>query len=182
MSMQIRRRIGSAGTPTDLVEGQLGYVDPDPTAPAGDALWIGSDDAGTPVMRELVSANRQVEIAGAQTITGAKTIAVADLHVTGGAANNILTTNGLGVLSWTAAPSGGLLVVSVGPTLGGDGTSTDPLRVLGFETARDITIQTRAPLADGSVTTINITPASFDGTAHGIMTNFAITRLDDGTF
>lgn len=183
MSMQVRRRIGSAGAPLTLDEGQLGYVDPGAAA-NDDELYIGSDDGGTPVVRQLVSRARQVEIAGAQTITGAKTIAVADFHLTGGAANNILSTNGAGVLTWTAAPTGGLLTVAIDtiPTLSGDGTAGSPLSVLRLATARDITIQTRAAQPDGSITTINVTPASFDGSAAGIITNFAITRLDDGTF
>jgi hypothetical protein len=185
MVMQVRRRIGSAGFPPTLAEGQFGYVDPGAVT-NDDALYIGSTDTTgpTPEVRLLVGSTRQVEIEGAQTITGAKTIGVADLHITGGAANNILTTNGAGVLSWTAAPSGGLLTVATDtiPTLSGDGTSGSPLSVLRLATARDITIQTRAAQADGSITTINITPASFTGAADGIMTQFAITRLDDGTF
>lgn len=181
MAMQIKRRIGATGAPTALEEGQLGYTDPG-AALDDDTLYIGSLDGATPVIRTLVSNQRQVEIAGAQTITGAKTIAIANFHLTGGANNNILTTNGSGVLSWTAAPSGGLLTVSTDTTLGGDGTSGDPLSVLHLATARDISIQTRVAQPDGSITSINITPASFDGSAAGLMTNFAITRLDDGTY
>lgn len=181
MTMQIKRRIGTAGAPPTLAEGQLGYNDP-AVAANDDALYIGSEDGGTPVVRTLVSHLRQVEIAGAQTITGAKTFSTTSFHLTGGANNNMLVTDGAGNVSWTAAPSGGLLAVSTDTTLDGDGTSGDPLSVLHLATARDITIQTRAAQPDGSITTINITPASFDGSANGIMTNFAITRLDDGTY
>jgi hypothetical protein len=186
MSMQVNRRIGTPGAPTVLAEGQLSYNDIDPTEPLGfDSLYIGSTDT-TPgdTIKMLVGATRQVELAGAQTITGAKTIAIANFHLTGGAANNILTTDGVGGLSWSAAPTGGLLTVSVDaiPTLSGDGTAGSPLSVLRLATPRDITIQTAAAAANGSITTISITPASFSGAADGIMTGFAITRLDDGTY
>jgi hypothetical protein len=186
MAMQVKRRIGTAGAPPTLDEGQFGYNDTDGSVLVGaDSLYIGSTDdpggADTPVVKTLVSATRQVELAGAQTITGAKTIAVANLHITGGANNNILTTDGSGNLSFTAAPSGGLTTVSTdGVTIDGDG-ATNPLEVISIP-EHDITIQTRAAQPDGSITTINITPAAFDATGDGIMTNFAITRLDDGTY
>src|SRR5215475_1700903 len=109
--MQIRRRIGTAGAPPALVQGQLGYNDPGATT-NDDALFIGSMQGGSATVRTLVSSSRQVEIAATQTITGPKTIAIAALHITGGSANNILTTDGAGNLTWTAAPSGGLLTVS----------------------------------------------------------------------
>jgi hypothetical protein len=182
MTMQIKRRIGTAGAPPTLAEGQFGYVDPGLVA-NDDALYIGSTDTTgpTPEIRLLVGNTRQVELDGTQTIVGSKTIAVANLHITGGAANNILSTNGAGVLSWTAAPGGGLTAVTVdGVTITGDG-DTNPLEVISIP-EHDITIQTRAAQPDGSITTINITPAAFDATGDAIMTNFAITRLDDGTF
>lgn len=193
MPMQIKRRLGSTGAPTTLANGQLAFCDPG--TPAFDGLpiasdvnlYVGSEDSvPDPVIRTLVSNARQVELTGAQTITGAKTIAVSNLHITGAtAANMILTaTNTLGDIHWTAAPSGGLLTVAThaNGTLTGDGTAGDPLSVVKLPAARDFTVQTAAAAGDGSITTISITPASFDGTANATMTGFAITRLDDGTY
>lgn len=190
MAMQVKRRLGSVGSPPNLVSGQLGYNDPGTPAydaapiAEDDALYIGSETStATAVVRTLVSRTRQVELAGAQTITGQKTIATTNLLLTGAtAANQILTaSNTTGGLQWTTAPSGGLTSVTVdGVTIDGDG-SANALEVISIP-EHDITIQTRAAQPDGSITTINITPAAFDGTADGIMTNFAITRLDDGTW
>lgn len=193
MAMQIKRRVGSGGAPPTLAEGQLGFNDPstagnDTQLIANDtALYVGSKNSNgtTDVIRALVSSARQLELGGAQTITGVKTIPTANLKLMGAtAANQILTVSNIanGDLAWTTAPSGGLLTVATdGVTITGDGTSGDALEVLSIP-ERDITIQTRAQQPDGSITTINITPAAFDATADGIMTNFAITRLDDGTW
>jgi hypothetical protein len=178
--MQVKRRIGTAGAPPVLAEGQIGYNDPQ-VAANDDALYIGSTASGSPVIRTLVSSTRQVELGGAQTITGAKTIGVANLKLTGGANNNILTTDGAGNLAWTAAPSGGLLTVATDTTLSGNGTSGDPLSVESLATPRNISLQAAAPAADGSKTVITVTPASFNGTADALMTGFTVS-LDDGTY
>lgn len=191
MVMQVNRRLGSPGAPTTLQQGQLSFNDPqtgtyDGMLIANDThLYIGSEDSTAAAqIRTLVGPTRQLELAGpAQTIAKSTTIAVTNLHITGGAANNILQTNGTGTLSWTAAPSGGLLAVETdGVTLSGNGTSGSELAVVKLPTARDITIQTAAAAGNGAITTISITPASFDGSANGTMTGFAITRLDDGTY
>lgn len=181
MTMQIKRRIGSAGAPTTLAEGQLAYGDPQ-VAANDDALYIGSDVGGTPTVRTLVSNTRQVELAGTQTITGVKTFSPTSFHLTGGANNNILATDGAGNVHWTAAPSGGLLNVSTDTTLNGDGTSGSPLSVLHWANTRSWTIQTAAAAGDGAITTIAITPGTTDGSTDCTMTGFAITRLDDGTY
>jgi hypothetical protein len=113
-----------------------------------------------------------------QTITGEKRISVGLFKLTGGADNDILTTDGAGNLAWTSAPSGGLLAVSVDPggTLAGNGTSASPLSVVKLPTPRAISLQ-----AAGG-TTITITSANFDGTASAIMTGFEVTGLDCGTY
>lgn len=172
-TIQIRRRIGSAGAPTTLAPGELGYNDPGGGSP--DALYIGTLPAA---VRALVSNQRQVEIAGVQTITGEKRISVGLFKLTGGADNDILTTDGSGNLAWTSAPSGGLLAVSVDPggTLAGNGTSASPLSVVKLPTPRAISLQ-----ATGG-TTITVTSANFDGTASAIMTGFEVTGLDCGTY
>ena len=192
MPMQIKRRLGGAqAPPTTIVEGQLTYNDPGTATYDAqlisheDALYIGSaDSTSTPIERLLVGATRQVELAGAQTISGAKTINVSNLHILGGTANNqILTVSNFttGALTFTSAPAGGLTTVAVdGVTIDGDG-DTNPLEVISVP-EHDITITTRAAQPDGSITTINITPAAYDATGDATMSNFAITRLDDGTY
>lgn len=193
MPMQIKRRLGSPGSPTTLADGQLAFSDPGTPAYDGlpiasdTELYVGSEDSvPDPVVRTLVSRNRQVELAGTQTITGAKTIAIANLKITGATAANMIVTatNTTGDIHWTAAPSGGLLTVAVNAngTLAGDGTAGDPLGVIKLPTPRDFTVQAAAAAGDGSRTVIAITPASFDGTANATMTGFAIQTLDDGTY
>lgn len=193
MPMQIKRRLGTAGPPPTLAEGQLAFNDPgtaayDGLTIANDVnLYVGSEDSvPDPVVRTLVSNARQVELAGAQTITGAKTIAIANLKITGAAsANQILAaTNTTGDIHWTTAPSGGLLTVATdGVTISGDGASAaTELEVISIP-PHDFTMTTRAQQPDGSVTNINITPVSqWDATTDWTLTNFAITRLDDGTY
>lgn len=170
--IKIKRRVGSAGVPTTLAEGELAFQDPG-GGPA--QLFIGSTPAA---VLTLVSNSRQVEIAGAQTITGAKSFSPGSggsFHLTGGSATNVLTTDGVGNVSWTAAPGGGITAVSHDTTLTGDGNAT-PLSVLKIATPRTIGI--------GAVggTTITQTAASFDGSANVTISNFEITGLDGGTY
>ena len=168
-TIQIRRRVGSAGVPTTLAEGELAFQDPG-GGPA--SLYIGTTPAA---VLTLVSATRQVEIAGAQTITGIKTIAVGSFKLTGGANTNILSTDGAGNLSWTAAPGGGITAVSHDATMTGDGNAT-PLSVIKLATARTIGLT-----ATGG-TTITATAASFDGSANVTISGFEVTGLDGGTY
>jgi hypothetical protein len=176
--LQILNRIGTPGAPTSLAAGELGYNQPDtadPTTP-GDALYIGDGIN----INTLVGAARQVELYGDQTITGIKTIGITDLQITGGAAGNILSTNGLGVLSWIPAPSGGGggidFVTTDGVTLAGNGTPGTPLAVVQLPTARQIGI-----VPTGG-TTITQTAASFNGSANVNITGFEVTGLDCGTY
>jgi hypothetical protein len=93
--IQIRRRTtGAAGAPSSLQPGELAYNY------VGNTLLIGD---GASVVQVLVSAARQVEIAGAQTITGNKTISTANLKLTGGSAGNLLSTDGAGNISFINA-------------------------------------------------------------------------------
>jgi hypothetical protein len=171
-TIKIKRRVGSAGVPTTLAEGELAFHD----IGGGPAeLYVGTTPAA---VLTLVSNTRQVEIAGAQTITGAKTFTPGSggsFHLTGGSATNILSTDGAGNVSWTAAPGGGIAAVSHDTTLTGDGAGT-PLSVLKIATARTIGI--------GAVggTTITQTAASFDGSANVTISNFEVTGLDGGTY
>lgn len=94
--MQIRRRTtGAAGVPPSLEPGELSYCY------VGNTLSIGD---GASVVQTLVSAARQVEIGGDQTITGNKTIDVSRLKITGGAFGNLLTTDGAGNVSFVSSP------------------------------------------------------------------------------
>lgn len=127
--IQLLNRIGTAGAPPSLLAGELAYNQPDtndPTAP-GDVLYAGD---GINV-NTLVGAARQVELAGAQTITGIKTIDVSGLKILGGGQGYLLETDGSGNLTWTNAPGGGLTQVAANDTLSGTGTSVDPLGVVG---------------------------------------------------
>jgi len=152
MALQIHRRIGgAAGAPPSLEDGQLAYNN------NGHTLFVGDGAVQT-----LISPTRQVELAGAQTITGAKTIDIANLHVTGGADGDQLVTDGAGGLTWEPLPAvsadnvtlsaiagltatdvqaalaeiitGGAIAVAVdGVTIGGDGTTADPLECIGLD-------------------------------------------------
>jgi hypothetical protein len=167
--IQIKRRVGSAGTPTALAEGELAFHD---TGGGPAELYIGTTPAA---VLTLVNNTRQVEIAGAQTVTGAKTFSPTSFKLTGGASTNILTTDGAGNVSWTAAPGGGITAVSHDATMTGDGNAT-PLSVVKLGTARTIGIG-----ATGG-TTITQTPASFDGSANVTISGFEVTILDGGTY
>jgi hypothetical protein len=93
--IQIRRRTtGAAGAPASLQPGELAYNY------SGNTLLIGD---GASTVQVLVSAARQVEITGAQTITGNKTISTTNLKLTGGAAGNLLSTDGAGNISFVNA-------------------------------------------------------------------------------
>src|SRR6516164_6394993 len=171
-TIQIRRRVGSAGVPTTLAEGELAFHD---TGGGPAELYIGTTPTA---VLTLVAATRQVEIAGAQTVTGAKTFspgAAGSFHLTGGANTNVLSTDGAGNVNWTAAPGGGITAVSHDTTMIGDGNVT-PLSVVHLATARTI------GLAATGGTTITATAASFDGSANVTISGFEVTGLDGGTY
>src|SRR5262245_47820165 len=126
MALQIHRRIGgAAGAPSTLEAGQLAYND------EGDELFIGD---GTNI-NTLVSADRQVEIDGAQTINGAKTIDIANLHIEGGADGDVLSTDGAGGLDWVEQPPAEVEVASPS-ALTGNGLSATPLDIVVATTAQ----------------------------------------------
>jgi hypothetical protein len=135
--IQILSRIGAPGPPGSLLAGQLAYNQPEPLNPQvpGDALYIGNGNS----VEMLVGAARQVELYGAQTITGTKTIDVADLKITGGENQWLLQTDGLGNISWTNAPGGGLTQVATdGITISGTGVTGDALAVIPHSVAVSI--------------------------------------------
>jgi hypothetical protein len=126
-SIQIKRNLGSTAVavPT-LLDGELAYAASGFLPNGGkDELVIGNTGSG----KVLISNQRQVELAGAQTITGNKTfgagaklaIAIADLLVSGGAAGDTIVTDGAGNLTFGAAAAG---VTGDGTTIidNGDGT------------------------------------------------------------
>jgi hypothetical protein len=168
-TIQIKRRVGTTGVPAALAVGELAFQDPG-GGPA--SLYVGTTPAA---VLTLVSNARQVEIAGAQTVTGAKTFSPTSFKLTGGAATNILTTDGAGNVSWSAAPGGGITAVSHDTTMTGDGNAT-PLSVIKLAAARTI------GLAAIGGTTITATAASFDGSANVSISGFEVTGLDGGTY
>jgi hypothetical protein len=91
-----------------------------------DSLYVGDGGAGSAGVHLLVGATRQVELAGTQTISGDKTIAIANLHVTGGVNGDVISTNGSGTLSFVAQPPAS--VVANAP-LSGNGLTATPLGV-----------------------------------------------------
>lgn len=95
-TVQHLRRLGNAGAPPSLLQGQFALNDPGGTTLPS---LYGGGNAGVVT---LVSSARQVEITGAQTITGEKTINIGLFHLTGGSAGDTLRTDGLGGLSWVA--------------------------------------------------------------------------------
>jgi hypothetical protein len=93
---KLKRRTTGPGSPPTLEPGEMAYNTTGHTIVIGDA---------TSTVVPLVGANRQVELAGPQTITGQKTIAAANLKVTGGQPNTLLATDGFGNLSFVPPPS-----------------------------------------------------------------------------
>jgi len=133
MALQIRRRIGgTAAAPAELEEGQLAYNLPDSEV---DALYIGDDENG---VRTLVSAQRQVELAGTQTITGSKTISISNLHITGGSNGYSIATDGSGGLTWVAAPPASVITAT---PITGNGLTATPIG-LALASAGDVTTGT----------------------------------------
>jgi hypothetical protein len=132
--IQLKRRLGgTAGfSGVTLEEGEPAFNDD------GNELIIGGDSGDHEV---LVSATRQVELAGAQNISGVKTVVagggittpVGQLLVTGApAANSYLRASAgfaTGALEFGTLPAGGLLAVSVEDPITGDGTAGDPLEI-----------------------------------------------------
>jgi hypothetical protein len=93
-TIQVKRNLTSANAPTTLADGELAYVK------NGHKLYVGADAT----VHNLISVDRQLEIhanSPAQVITGGtKTIDIARLKIPGGAAANLLQTDGLGNLTW----------------------------------------------------------------------------------
>jgi hypothetical protein len=110
-TIQIKRRIGTPGPPDALAAGELAYTDP--LTDVGDALYIGNGEH----VKTLVSAERQVEVDGEQTIRGEKTIDIAKLKVLGGQPGDGIETDGEGNLSFRSSAGGGLPTGFVGDTL-----------------------------------------------------------------
>jgi hypothetical protein len=133
MAQTIRLKRG-AGAPavSDLVNAEPAW---DTT---NNNLNIGT---GTAVIR-LVGNDRQVELAGVQTITGRKNMALWDgstgaLSISGGNNGEFLQTNGSGELEWAEVDlSAGAVAVVVEDPIDGDGTTGDPLTVTPATTAQ----------------------------------------------
>ena len=127
--IQILRNIGNTAVaePT-LLAGELAYAKGGFTTKLGSNVLIIGDGTANHL---LIGPGRQLELTGNQTIaSGTKTFAagaklaigVADLSITGGAANEVLTTDGAGNLTWAVAdagssPADGTTIVDDGTTI-----------------------------------------------------------------
>jgi hypothetical protein len=122
--LQILRNVGTAvvAVPT-LLEGELAFARGGFVAGAPNGLVIGDGTSH----QVLIGSDRQLELSGNQTIaSGTKTFAagakiaigVADLKVAGGAAGDVVITDGAGNLSFGAAASS---VTGDGTTIIDDG-------------------------------------------------------------
>lgn len=150
-TVQHLRHFGSLGQPPSLLPGQLALNDPGGSTPP--RLYGG----GAGGIVTLVSPTRQVELDGAQTITGAKTISIGLLHITGGAAGDTLRTDGAGGLSWVAgagafpeAPATGQLYLRNGQTTSWVALNTADLNFSGNVTINGFGVVPDAP-ADGTL-------------------------------
>jgi hypothetical protein len=128
-TIQLRRHVtgGQVAPPATLNEGEPFFNLPGFTGSGPNSLWI---DTGTALI-PLVDSARQVEVAGAQTVTGAKTFSTTTLRVTGGVADNVLITDGAGNLRFgpQTPPGGGIVAVNHDATMTGDGDAV-PLSVI----------------------------------------------------
>jgi hypothetical protein len=96
--------IPAIGLDGELAFAAGGFTNAPAHAAAGNDLVITA--AGT--MRTIVGPTRQVELIGAQIISGAKTFNLASFLLLGGAAGEVLSTTGTGgVLEWITPGAGG---------------------------------------------------------------------------
>ena len=150
-TVQHLRHFGSLAAPPSLLAGQLAINDPGGSQPP---RLYGGGAAG---IITLVSPTRQVELAGDQTITGNKTIAVSALHLMGGSAGDTLRTDGNGNLSFVAgagafpeAPATGQLYLRNGQTTSWVALNTADLNFTGNVTINGFGVVPDAP-ADGTL-------------------------------
>ena len=150
-TVQHLRRLGVAGAPPSLLQGQFAINDPGGTTLPS---LYGGGNAGVVT---LVSSTRQVELAGAQTITGAKTIDIGLLRLMGGSAGDTIRTDGLGGISWVAgaaafpeAPATGQLYLRNGQTTSWVALNTTDLNFTGHITINGFGVVPDAP-ADGTL-------------------------------
>jgi hypothetical protein len=103
---------------------QGGFTDM-PAHVGGNDLAVYSGAAG---YAPLVSPQRQVELIGAQTVTGAKTFSLASFLLQGGTNGQLLSTTGVGgVLTFVDPPTAGVsLTFGIGLTLTGTTVDLDP--------------------------------------------------------
>lgn len=79
----------------------------------------------------LIGPTRQIELIGAQTITGRKTFGLPAISILGGNADDTLQTDGAGNLVWAPVAAGGITSVTTDAvTITGDGTAGDPIALI----------------------------------------------------
>ena len=112
------------GADGELVFAQGGFAGNPLHGSAGNDLMISHANSN----RILIGPGRQVELIGAQTITGVKTIDVLNLRLLGGNADEALHTDGAGNLRWSPSGTGGAITqVDHDASMVGNGTSVSPL-------------------------------------------------------
>jgi hypothetical protein len=125
--IQIKRRLTGAAIapPASVNEGELFYAVPGFTGGGPDSLWV---DNGTALVK-LVDNTRQVEITGAQTITGVKTFsAIANLAIADGTSGQIIVKGAGSTLVWGSAPAA--TVTTDGVTITGNGSAGTPIALM----------------------------------------------------
>lgn len=124
--IQLKRRVTGAAiaAPASVNEGELFFTVPGFTGGGPNALWI---DNGTALIK-LVDNTRQVELVGAQTITGVKTFStIANLAISDGTSGQILQKGAGAALVWGSAPAA--TVTTDGVTIDGNGSVGTPLKL-----------------------------------------------------
>jgi hypothetical protein len=124
--IQIKRKITgtAAAPPASANDGELFFAVPGFTGGGPNSLWI---DNGTALIK-LVDNTRQVELAGAQTITGVKTFStVANLAISDGTSGQILQKGAGAALVWGSAPAA--TVTTDGVTIDGNGSVGTPIKL-----------------------------------------------------
>jgi len=157
-TIQFKRRVGSAGIPSTLAEGEPAVNDISSSGPAN--LYIGGQGGGSAV-RTLISPTRQLERTGTQTVEAgagnAKTFDESNFKLLGGAADYILQTDGAGNVEWHGLEDlSGTVSVSVSaplaPTTHPAGVSSNPLTLtMANDTQIDGETDTVYPLSSAGV-------------------------------
>ena len=145
------------GPDGELIYGKGGFTDA-PAHVAGNELLI-SDGVS---LHSVVGPQRQVELIGAQNVTGRKTFSLVSFSLTGGNPNDMLATDGAGNLVWAPAATGGgpATVASDGITIQGNGAAATPIALI---TSIFTGVGSGLAYAPGAVSVVQATQTEFGG-------------------